>query len=384
MAVVGAGPAGLMAAERLAGAGCGVTLYDRMPSPARKLLLAGRGGLNITHSEPLERFVGQYSTDAVGAHVRAFPPEALRAWCAGLGQPTIVGSSGRVFPAGWKATPLVRAWLARLGGLGVVLRPGHRWVGWDGEGLRFETAAGGAVVRADAAVLALGGASWPRLGSDGAWTEAFGDGVAPLRPANCGFVCAWPEGFVARHGGQPLKRVAARFGGREVRGEAVVTASGIEGGVVYAHAAALREAIAAEGDAVLELDLRPDLDRAALAGRLGGPAVSMANALRRGGVEGAAGGVVRMQDKARPLVERIKAARLRLVGTQPLARAISTAGGVRFEALDGLMLRGRPGMFVAGEMLDWEAPTGGYLLQGCFATGWAAAGEVLGWLGVPS
>ena len=386
VAVVGGGPAGLMAAETLAAAGLAVTVYDRMPSVGRKLLLAGRGGLNLTHSEPMEQFMPRYgpASRALAPAVSAFPPAALREWADALGQATFVGSSGRVFPKAFKATPLLRAWLVRLRGMGVAFAPGHRWVGWDGASLRFETARGNVLVAADATVLAMGGASWPRMGSDGAWApvlEAAGVKVAPLVPANGGFLCAWSDLFRSRFQGEPLKRIAASFQGVTVRGEAVVTVDGIEGGPIYALSAALRKAIAAEGAATLLLDLRPDLDRAALSARLGGPGVSMANALRRAGLSPAAASLVREIPSDLPLAERIKALPLALTGTRPIGRAISTAGGVSFAALDGSMLRVRPGVFVAGEMLDWEAPTGGYLLQGCFSTGRAAAEAALAWLG---
>ncbi len=385
IAVVGGGPAGLMAAEVMAGAGQAVTVFERMPSLGRKLLIAGRGGLNLTHTEPLDRFLARYgrARGAVEPAVAAFPPDALRAWCEGLGEPTVVGSSGRVFPRSWKASPLLRAWVRRLGGMGVQVRTAHRWTGWDGDRLRFETAEGAAEVEADAAVLALGGASWPRLGSDGAWVpllECAGVSVAPLRAANAGVLCAWSEPF-RRFEGEPLKRIAATFAGTTVRGEAVVTADGLEGGVIYALSAPLREAIEARGEATLMLDLRPDLDAAAIAARLGGAGVSMANALRRAGLSAAAASLVREVPSALPLAERIKALPLRLSGIRPIERAISTAGGVRFASLDGAMLRARPGVFVAGEMLDWEAPTGGYLLQACFATGRAAGLQALNWLG---
>ncbi len=381
VAVIGGGPAGLMAAEVLAAAGLAVTVFDRMPSLGRKLLMAGRGGLNLTHAESLERFLGRYGP-AMADVVRAFPPDALRMWCAGLGEPTFVGSSGRVFPQAFKASPLLRAWLRRLAAAGVQVRTGHRWTGWDGSSHRFETAAGTVTVQAGATVLALGGASWPRLGADGAWVpvlEAAGVAVAPLLAANAGFRCEW-SGPMRRHAGAPLKRIAARFGDASVRGEAVVTADGIEGGVVYALGAALRDAILAHGSAVLDLDLRPDLDAAALAARLGGPGVSTSNALRRAGLSPAAAALVREVPSHRALADRIKALPLRLTGIQGLDRAISTAGGVRFAALDGAMLRARPGVFVAGEMLDWEAPTGGYLLQGCFASGRAAGLAAAAWV----
>lgn len=388
VAVIGGGPAGLMAAERMAAAGLAVTVFDRMPSSGRKLLVAGRGGLNLTHTEPLDRFLGRYGAarPALEPAIRAFPPDALRAWCAELGQETWVGSSGRVFPAAFKATPLLRAWLGRLAGQGVQLRPGHRWAGWDDAGaLRFEHAGGGVLIRPAATVLALGGASWSRLGSDGAWVSLLrvrGVQVHPLRPSNCGFQVAWSAAFRARFEGMPLKRIALAFEGRTVRGEAVITADGIEGGAVYALSAPLRDAIAVRGDAVATLDLRPDLDEAALATRLAAPrrGQSLSNWLRKAvGLSPVAIGLLReagpVPDAPGALAARIKAVKLRLVGTRPLDQAISSAGGVAWGDLDDrLMLRRLPGVFAAGEMLDWEAPTGGYLLQAAFSTG-CAAGE---------
>jgi uncharacterized flavoprotein (TIGR03862 family) len=395
VAVVGAGPAGLMAAETLARGGAArVTVLDRMPSPARKLLIAGRGGLNLTHGEPLGAFLDRYGAARpfLEPAIRRFPPAALVAWCEGLGQETFVGSSGRVFPRAMKASPLLRAWLARLGALGVALRPRHRWRGWDAAGsLRFEAPDGPVALRADAVVLALGGASWPRLGSDGAWPALLpGVDVAPLRPANCGFLVAWSDHLRARFAGAPLKRVALSFGGRAVRGEAVVTEAGIEGGAVYALSAAIREAIAARGGPVTpHLDLRPDLDAAALAARLDGPrgGVSLANRLRRAGFPPVAAALVQEArrpagDAAGPPSRLAKALPLRLLAPAPIAGAISSAGGIaRGELDERFMLRRRPGVFACGEMLDWEAPTGGYLLQACFATGVAAAEGALGWLG---
>ena len=365
-----------------------------MPSVGRKLLLAGRGGLNLTHSEPLERLLGRYGVArlALAPAIEAFPPAALRAWAETLGQATFVGSSGRVFPAAFKATPLLRAWLVRLRGLGVRLHPGHRWLGWDADGaLRFAAAAGDVLVRPSATVLALGGASWPRLGSDGGWAGLLrGRGVAvtPFRPANCGFLHPWSPVFRARFEGQPLKRIAASFGDAAVRGEAVITADGIEGGVIYALSAPLRDAIEAGRDAIeagshatVLLDLRPDLDRTALAQRLAGSGQSMANALRRAGLSPVAAGLVREIGGPAPLADRVKALPLQLTGTRPIERAISTAGGIALAELDaGFMLRRLPGVFAAGEMLDWEAPTGGYLLQAAFATGHAAAAGALRWL----
>ena len=380
--MVGGGPAGLIAAEHLAQAGLAVSVFDRMPSVGRKFQLAGRGGLNLTHSEPLSRFLGRYgpARPALAPAIEAWPPDALRAWCAGLGQDTFVGSSGRVFPRAFKATPLLRAWLGRLAGLGVRVHAGHRWVGWDDAGaLRFATAAGEARVRPAATVLALGGASWPRLGSDGGWVPLLrerGVAVNPFRPANCGFLHPWSPVFQA-HAGEPLKRIAATFGGETVRGEAVLTTDGIEGGVIYALSRPLRDAIEAEGSATLTLDLRPDLDTAALARRLGGRGQSLANALRRGGLAPAAAGLVREVGGTGPLAERTKALPLRLVGTRPIERAISSAGGIALAELDaGFMLRRLPGVFAVGEMLGWEAPTGGYLLQAAFSTGIAAARAV--------
>jgi uncharacterized flavoprotein (TIGR03862 family) len=395
--VIGGGPAGLMAAETLAAAGMAVTVFDRMPALGRKFLLAGRGGLNLTHSEPLDRLLARYGAaePRLRAAIEAFPPTALRAWCEGLGQPTFVGSSGRVFPTALKASPLLRAWLRRITAAGVTFAPRHAFTGWDAEGrLAFATPTGMTAVAADAAVLALGGASWPRLGADGGWVEAFaGAGIAitPLQPANCGFLIAWPEVFRDRFEGQPLKRIALACGDRTVRGEAVITRSGIEGGAVYALAAVLREAIAAAGEARVHLDLRPDLAVDDIARRLAVPRgkQSLANFLRKTvRLEPAAIGLLQTtaagQLAALTAVEvarLIKAMPLTLIGIAPLARAISTAGGIALDEIDAaFMLRRRPGVFVAGEILDWEAPTGGYLLQACLATGAAAGRGAADWL----
>ena len=392
IAIIGAGPAGLFAAEHLAKVGLTVTVYDRMPSVARKFLMAGRGGLNLTHSEPFEAFVGRYggAADWLRPRLERFPPEALVAWAEALGQPTFVGSSGRVFPKALKASPLLRAWLARLGELGVELRPRHEWRGWSEDGaLAFRTPDGDVSVAADAAVLALGGASWPRLGTDGGWAALLPDDVTPFRPSNMGVDVAWSpvmQGFA----GQPLKGIALTFGGRTVRGEAVVTRYGLEGGAVYALSAELRDA-AAGGAVMLDVDLRPDMSVGALTGRLAKPrgGQSLSNHLRKvlklSSVETnllreAHGKYLPAEPGA--LARAIKAAPLRVSGVQGLARAISSAGGVRLDAVDeDLMLKARPGVFVAGEMLDWEAPTGGYLLQASFATSLAAAEGVLKRLG---
>lgn len=393
--IVGAGPAGLFAAERLAATGLRVIVADRMPSPARKFLMAGRGGLNLTHSEPLQGFIARYGDQAtrVGRWLEAFSPADLIAWAEGLGQPTFVGTSGRVFPQAMKASPLLRAWLARLEGLGVELRTRWTWTGWDADGaVRFDTPEGERTVAAEALILALGGAGWPRLGSDGGWVpilEARGVDLAPLRPANAGFDLAWSTVFAERFAGTPLKAVALSHGDRTVRGEALITAYGLEGGAVYALSADLRETIAREGAATLTVDLRPDLSIEALAARLARPrgGDSWSNWLRKAaGLSPPAVGLMREIPGEIPqgpdkLARRIKAVRLKLTGIQGLARAISTAGGVRLDQLDdGLMLTALPGVFVAGEMLDWEAPTGGHLLQACFASGAVAAEGVRGWL----
>nr|WP_307276491.1 TIGR03862 family flavoprotein [Labrys wisconsinensis] len=384
-----------MAAEALAEAGRAIAVYDRMPSPARKFLMAGRGGLNLTHSEDFDRFIARYgaAADTLAPMLRAFPPAALRDWAHGLGEETFVGSSGRVFPRSFKASPLLRAWLARLDRLGVVSRPRHRWAGWTDTGaLAFDTPGGAVTVEPKATILALGGASWPRLGADGGWTgllAARGVPLAPLRPANSGVEIAWSPVMRERFAGEPLKRIALAFAGRTVRGEAVLTAHGLEGGAVYALSAALREALARDGTAVLAVDLKPDLPQAEIARRLALPrrGQSLASVLRKAlALSPVAIGLLREASGNRPpeapeaLARLVKAAPLAVTGVRGLERAISTAGGVAFAAVDeALMLRAVPGVFVAGEMLDWEAPTGGYLLQACFATGVAAAKGALAW-----
>lgn len=397
--IVGAGPAGLFAAERLAAAGAAVTVYDRMPSPARKLLLAGRGGLNLTHSEPRLAFRARYATlpPHLAAALDAFPPSALRAWAAGLGEPTFVGTSGRVFPQAFKASPLVRAWLARLARLGVSLVMRHRLVGIAAAGaLTFEGPQGRVDMPCDAALLALGGASWPRMGSDGGWMkllEARGIALTALRPSNMGIEMAWTADFARRFAGQPLKSVALHIDGRSARGEAMITAQGLEGGAIYALSGVIRESLATQGSARLCLDLKPDLDSAAIARRLAGarPKDSLSAVLRKtlflsaqavALLREAAGGPLPRDPVA--LAARIKEVALPVTGVRPLDRAISTAGGVRFDALgEGFELARLPGIFIAGEMLDWEAPTGGYLLQATFATAAAAAAAMATRLGLP-
>jgi uncharacterized flavoprotein (TIGR03862 family) len=399
VAVIGGGPAGLIAAEVLARAGVAVTVYDRMPSVGRKLLMAGRGGLNLTHSEEFERFMARYAEarPQLEPLIEAFSPADLRAWCEGLGQETFVGSSGRVFPKAFKASPLLRAWLARLEERGVRLSLRHRWQGWDKDGrLVFTDAAGQPVtIKPAATILALGGASWPRLGSDGSWVELLsrrGIAVSPLRPANMGFTCPWSEIMRSRFAGEPLKRIALSFEGTNVKGEAVVTADGIEGGAVYALSARLRNAIEETGSALLHIDLRPDLSLESLQGKLGAPrkGQSASTFLRKSaGLSPVAIALAREASPALPvepgaLARLIKAVPLTLTGAKSLDRAISSAGGVPFAEVDGhLMLRRMPGIFVAGEMLDWEAPTGGYLLQAAFATGFAAAKGALSRMGIP-
>jgi uncharacterized flavoprotein (TIGR03862 family) len=387
VAVIGGGPAGLMAAETMATGGLAVTVFERMPSMGRKLLMAGRGGLNITHSEPEPRFGARYGEAAawMAPYLAGFSPADLREWCEGLGQPTFIGSSGRVFPKAMKASPLLRAWLSRLEGLGVNFVTRAQWTGWDeAQRLRFADGSGFA---ADATVLALGGASWPRLGADGGWVELLPDvRVAALRSANCGFKTNWSAHFAQRFAGQPLKRIILTCAGQTVPGEMMITAEGVEGGAVYAISALAREMIARDGVAELRIDLRPDMDAAALAARLaGGGRESLSNVLRkRAALSPVAIGLVQEAKHAGlelPLASLIKNFPLRLTATAGLARAISTAGGIALDELDEqLMLRRRPGIFAAGEMLDWEAPTGGYLLQACMATGRAAGHGALAWL----
>jgi uncharacterized flavoprotein (TIGR03862 family) len=399
-ALIGSGPAGLMAAERLAGAGVAVTVYDRMASVARKFLLAGRGGLNLTHSEPLEAFLARYSPEEgkLRAAIEAFPPQRVRAWCEALGQPTFVGTSGRVFPKAMKAWPLLRAWLRRLQGEGVTFAMRHRWCGWRNGALVFARPDGTTVTdNPDVTVLALGGASWPRLGSDGGWVAALADAgvtVAPLQPANCGFLAPWSQPFRNRRAGAPLKRIAMTFAGRTVRGEAMITADGLEGGAIYALSAPLREAIALKGEAILAIDLRPDVATADLATHIarGRKKESLSTSLRKTAKlsaaavdlvrEAAVHRGIRLGDLPPPeIAALIKAVPVHLNAVASIARAISTAGGVSFSEInEKFMLRRLPGVFVAGEMLDWDAPTGGYLLQASFATGFAAAEGATAWM----
>lgn len=401
VAIIGGGPAGLMAAEAAIVDGAQVDLYDAMASVGRKFLLAGKGGLNLTHSEPLDLFLARYGARRV--HIEplldAFGPHPLREWVRGLGVETFVGTSGRVFPSDLKSAPLLRAWLRRLRRAGVTFHMRHRWNGWDGRGaVSFATPDGSLSVRADAVVLALGGGSWPRFGSDGAWVSLLagrGVRVEPLLPSSCGFDVIWSEHFRARYAGHPVKPVVVAVTNAEgvqsrQQGEFVVTESGIEGGVIYAVSACLRDQILANGAVIIHLDLTPDRELPRLIADLSQPrgSRSMASHLqRRANIAGVKAGLLReclpkqdLLDPAR-LAAAIKALPLHLVAPRPLEEAISTAGGVAFEALDDrLMIHALPGIFCAGEMLDWEAPTGGYLLTGCFASGRAAGTGAVAWL----
>lgn len=401
VAIVGGGPSGLFAAERLRAAGLEVDLYDAKGSVGRKFLIAGKGGLNLTHSDPFDVFVSRYGAReaAVADWLRGFDADALRAWAAGLGVETFVGSSGRVFPRDLKAAPLLRGWVRRLRDQGVRFHMQHRWMGWSETGpLRFHHPEGEIEVHADAVLLALGGGSWPELGSDGGWVPlltARGVDVAPLQPANCGFDIGWSEHLSGRFAGSPLKPVIAHWRDatgqwRSLQGECVITATGIEGSLIYALSATLREAITRDGETTLHLDLVPGRDEARLRRDLGKPrgARSLGDHLRReAGVSGVRAALlyeVMTRDAVRDpaaLAATLKRLPLKLLRPRPIDEAISSAGGIRLEALDaGLMIRALPGVFAAGEMLDWEAPTGGYLLTACFASGQRAAEGMLAWL----
>jgi hypothetical protein len=400
VAILGGGPAGLMAAEVVAGAGHAVTIYDRMPSLGRKLLMAGRGGLNLTHSEPLEIFLSRYHppVGAIAAAVRAFPPGAAIDWCNALGQPTFKGTSGRVFPKALKASPLLRAWLRRLGDLGVAVQLRASWVGFsDSGGLIVEREGVPEEIAVDAAVLALGGASWPRLGADGSWARALsasGVSVTPLTASNAGVRIAWSRHMTDRFAGRPLKRIAVAISaGPCRRGEAVITRTGLEGGAIYALSPDIRAALHAGKPPRLRIDLRPDMPSEEIARRLARPRGrhSLANHLRKAlALEPQSIALlneVRLRsdtpwsETPEELAALIKRISLQVDGMSDLDRAISTAGGVSLDEIDDrMMLKRRPGLFVAGEMLDWDAPTGGYLLQACLATGHAAGSGVLAYL----
>jgi uncharacterized flavoprotein (TIGR03862 family) len=401
VAVIGGGPAGLMAAEVLSQAGVRVDLYDAMPSVGRKFLLAGKGGMNITHSEPAFDFVQRYGARAgqVGEWLAGFDAAAVREWIHGLGIDTFIGTSGRVFPTDMKAAPLLRAWLHRLREAGVQFHMRHRWLGWRDGQLVFSSPDGEQLVAADAVILALGGGSWARLGSDAAWVgllERASVDVAPLAPSNCGFDVGWSEHFSSRHAGAPLTTVAIEStaaDGRQVRrqGQFVITATGVEGSLIYALSAPLRDQVAANGSATIYLDLAPDFSAQRVAADVSHPrgARSMSSHLQsRLGIKGVKSGLLRecltKEQFADPdlLAAAIKRLPVVLKRARPIEEAISSAGGIRFEAMDPntLMLRALPGVFAGGEMIDWEAPTGGYLLTACFASGRAAGRGALAWL----
>jgi uncharacterized flavoprotein (TIGR03862 family) len=392
IAVIGAGPAGLMAAETARDAGAVVSVYDQMPSVARKFLIAGKGGLNLTHSEPFDDFVARYpgANSEIRAWLLRFPADALRAWAHDLGYETVIGSSGRVFPADFKAGPLLRAWIRRIRSKDIEIHTGHRWLGWGEDGaLRFATKDGEIAVVADGVIMAMGGGSWPELGADGAWVSTLREAsveIADLRPSNCGFECDWSQHMVEHFAGKPVKSVSLRTAEQPrksaIVGEFMLTQYGVEGSAIYALSARLRDTIASAGSAELLLDLVPDRSadavKSALARDRGKR--SLSEHLRRTlGIDGVKAALiyecVSKEVMADPLTfaHAIKRLPLKLLRTRPLAEAISSAGGVRFDQLTPeLMLRRRPGVWCAGEMIDWEAPTGGYLLSACFASGrWA-------------
>jgi uncharacterized flavoprotein (TIGR03862 family) len=400
VAVIGGGPAGLMAAEVIGAHGVRVDVYDSMPSLGRKFLMAGKSGLNITHAEPFEQFLSRYGKRRaqIEPMLKQFGPEELRQWVHGLGIETFVGTSGRVFPVGMKASPLLRAWLKRLADSGVTFHPRHKWRGAitadGGLSVRFDSPEGEQTIQADAVVLALGGGSWSRLGSDGAWVpwlEQAAAKVAPLKPSNCGFDVNWTPHFRERFEGHPIKSVVLSFGAFRQQGEFIVTREGVEGSLIYAASALLRDEIGARGSAVMTLDLAPDRSYEWLVEKLSGPRGSRTAAShleKTVNIKGVKTGLLReflaKDDFTNPdrLAYFIKNLPVPLIATRPLDEAISSAGGVMFESLDeNLMIRSRPGVFCAGEMLDWEAPTGGYLLTACFASGYAAGLGALRWLG---
>ncbi|MDO9149815.1 MAG: TIGR03862 family flavoprotein [Methylotenera sp.] len=400
VAIIGGGPAGLMAAETLSLAGINVVLYDAMPTVGRKFLMAGKGGMNITHSEALTPFISRYGTrqTQIAPLLNAMSPQALREWIHGLGIETFVGSSGRVFPTDMKAAPLLRAWLHRLRETGVNFHMRHRWIGWDNQKLKFNTPSGECTYEADAVVFALGGGSWARLGSDGAWVNLLSDhgvSVSPLKPANCGFNMHWSEHFTSRFAGSPLKTVAISMTDEHAQtqrkqGECMVTASGIEGGLIYALSANIRDTIDSYGEATIHLDLLPDRSLEQVLADVTHPrgSRSLSSHLQsRLSIKGIKAALLRelmsAQDYTNPikLGNAIKSLPLKLTSTRPIDEAISSAGGVNFECLnEQLMIKALPGVFCAGEMLDWEAPTGGYLLTACFASGRSAGLGVIDWL----
>ena len=394
IAIIGGGPAGLIAAERLSARGHDVTVYERMPTLGRKFLMAGRGGLNLTHSDDREAFMARYREAAgwMSSWLEIFTPADLCAWAESLDQATFVGSSGRVFPQAMKASPLLRAWIARLDGQGVQFRMRHQWTGWGESGeLLFNTPDGDVVIdKTDAVLLALGGASWPKLGSDGGWAEllrARGVAVEELAAANCGAQVAWSEIMKSRFAGQPLKTIAISLNGETVRGEAMISEYGLEGGAVYALSTPIRKALATGYPVTATIDLRPNHRIAEVTERIASAkkGQSLANTLRKAGLSPQAIGLLResgnLPTEPADLARRIKATPVTITAQTGLERAISSSGGIARDGLDiGLMIKALPGVFVAGEMIDWEAPTGGYLLQACFSTGIAAARGIEVWM----
>jgi uncharacterized flavoprotein (TIGR03862 family) len=396
VAIIGGGPAGLMAAEVLIQRGVKVDVYDSMPSLGRKFLMAGRGGLNLTHSEPFEQFISHYGKrkNEVEKWLKDFTPDDLREWARGLGVETFVGTSNRVFPKEMKSSPLLRAWLKRLDDAGVKFHLRHRWVGFSAQGeIKFETPEGEKTVHADAVILSLGGGSWAKLGSDGAWVKWLEQAkvkVAALKPANCGFDVAWSAHFRERFDGQPIKSVVLSFGSFRQQGEFIFTKDGVQGSLIYAASAMIRDEIEANGKAVIMLDMSPDRSHEWLAEKLSKPrgSRSMASHLEKTvGLKGVKVGLLHefmsKEEFANPeqLASFIKQLPIPLIAPRPLDEAISSAGGVVFESLDeNLMIQSMPGIFCAGEMLDWEAPTGGYLLTACFASGRVAGLGALKWL----
>ena len=395
-AIIGGGPAGLMAAEVISAQGIKVDVYDSMPSVGRKLLMAGKSGLNVTHSDPLDVFVSRYGkrSKEVEPLLKGFGADELRQWVHGFGIETFIGTSGRVFPVGMKASPLLRAWLTRLGEAGVTLYLRHRWTGWDEDkSLKFETPNGIKIIKADAVLLALGGGSWSRLGSDGAWVKWLkqaGVEVEPLRPSNCGFDVEWSEHFREKYDGSPIKSVILSFRDFRGQGEFIVTKEGVEGGLIYTASAMIRDEITENGKAIIFLDLKPDRTLEWLTEKLSKPRGkrSLSSFLEKTlGIHNVKAGLLREYvskddfTNAERLAGLIKALPVPLVRPSPIDDAISTAGGVKFESLDeNLMLKKMPGVFCAGEMLDWEAPTGGYLLTACFSSGYTAGNGVLKYL----
>lgn len=397
IAIIGGGPAGLMAAEILSAHGLHVSVFERKPSVGRKFLMAGRGGLNLTHSEPLESFLQKYGpqSDIMAGVLHEFSPQDLRNWCEGLGEKTFIGSSGRVFPESFKASPLLRAWLKRLEQQGVRFMPGHDWQGWDNNSLLFKTPTGPVHVKADATFLALGGASWPRLGSDGSWVKILEDQgvkITPLEPANCGFVVQWSDIFKHKFAGHPLKSITASFQNSHIKGEIMITEKGVEGGAIYALSSLLRNALHKNDTIRIDIDLKPDLSLTDIEERLKKPKGrnTFSNILRKSlNLSPVATGLL-MESPDRKSLGGYAAAKLAsLIKSCPITlrepfsieRAISTAGGVMFESLDqSFMLTNKPGVFVAGEMLDWEAPTGGYLLQATLSTAAHTARRLIAWL----